>query len=72
MVSKKDIKENYSSLKKEINRHNFLYHNKDNPEITDIEFDQLFQRLLKLEDEYDFLDKNDSPSSRVGDTPQTD
>ena len=72
MVSKKDIKENYNSLKKEINRHNFLYHNKDNPEITDIEFDQLFQKLLKLEDEYDFLDKSDSPSSRVGDTPQTD
>ena len=72
MVSKKDIKENYSSLKKEINRHNFLYHNKDNPEITDIEFDQLFQKLLQLEDEFDFLDKSDSPSSRVGDTPQTD
>ena len=72
MVSKKDIKEIYNSLKDEINHHNFLYHNKDQPEITDIQYDQLFQKLLKLEEEYDFVDRSDSPSSRVGDTPQSD
>ncbi len=71
MVSKKDIKESYNSLKEEINRHNFLYHNKDNPEISDTEYDKLFQKLLKLENEHNFLDKNGSPSSRVGDTPQS-
>ena len=72
MADKKEIKEIYSSLKNEINHHNFLYHNKDQPEITDVEYDQLFQKLLKLEDKYLFLDKSDSPSSRVGDTPQSD
>ena len=72
MAAKKEIKEIYSSLKNEINHHNFLYHNKDQPEISDVEYDQLFQKLLKLEDEYLFLDKSDSPSSRVGDTPQSD
>ena len=71
MVSKKDIKESYNSLKEEINRHNFLYHNKDNPEISDTEYDKLFLKLLKLENEHNFLDKNGSPSSRVGDTPQS-
>ena len=72
MAAKKEIKEIYSSLKNEINHHNFLYHNKDQPEISDVEYDQLFKKLLKLEDEYLFLDKSDSPSSRVGDTPQSD
>ena len=71
MVSKKDIKESYNSLKEEINRHNFLYHNKDNPEISDTEYDKLFLKLLKLENEHNFLDKNGSPSSRVGDKPQS-
>ena len=50
MAVKKEIKEIYSSLKNEIIHHNFLYHNKDQPEITDVEYDQLFQKLLKLED----------------------
>ena len=30
------------------------------------------RQLLKLEEEYDFVDRSDSPSSRVGDTPQSD
>ena len=72
MASKKEIKEKHVSLKNEINHHNFLYHNKDQPEITDNEYDQLFQELLKLENDYVFLDKSDSPTSRVGDTPQSD
>ncbi len=72
MASKKEIKEKHVYLKNEINHHNFLYHNKDQPEITDNEYDQLFQELLKLENDYVFLDKSDSPTSRVGDTPQSD
>ena len=72
MASKKEIKEKHVSLKNEINHHNFLYHNKDQPEITDNEYDQLFQELLKLENDYVFLDKSDSPTSRIGDTPQSD
>ncbi len=72
MASKKEIKEKHVSLKNEINHHNFLYHNKDQPEISDIEYDQLFQELLKFENDYVFLDKSDSPTSRVGDTPQSD
>ena len=72
MASKKEIKEKHVSLKNEINHHNFLYHNKDQPEISDNEYDQLFQELLKLENDYVFLDKSDSPTSRVGDTPQSD
>ena len=71
-IKKRNQKEKHVSLKNEINHHNFLYHNKDQPEITDNEYDQLFQELLKLENDYVFLDKSDSPTSRVGDTPQSD
>ena len=36
-------------LKKEIERHNKLYHEQDNPEISDAEYDALYQRLKELE-----------------------
>ena len=35
-------------LKKEIERHNKLYHEQDNPEISDAEYDALYQRLKDL------------------------
>ena len=36
-------------LRREIERHNRLYFNEAAPEISDAEYDPLFQELLKLE-----------------------
>lgn len=56
----------YEALKKKINHNNFLYYTKDKPEITDYEYDQLFNELLKLEAEIPDLDTSDSPTQKVG------
>lgn len=54
------------SLRTEINRHNDLYYQKSAPEISDIEFDQLLQCLMKLEAENPELIAPDSPTQRIG------
>lgn len=59
-------KKRHEELKKLISHHNHLYHSLDRPEISDYEFDQLFQELLKLEAENPDLERADSPSRRVG------
>ena len=53
-------------LRDKLHRHNYLYYVKDNPEISDFEFDQLLNELVLLEKEYpQFFDLN-SPTQRVG------
>lgn len=39
-------------LRKEIHYHSYLYYVKDQPEITDYEFDKLYRELVDLEKEY--------------------
>ena len=61
------VKDEIKKLKKEIERHNFLYHAENNPEISDAEYDALYQRLRALEAEEGA--SNDSPSKTVGSKP---
>lgn len=53
-------------LKKEINYHNNLYYNEDNPEISDFEYDKLLRELENIEDEFPMLITSDSPTQQVG------
>ncbi|MEE8403853.1 MAG: NAD-dependent DNA ligase LigA, partial [candidate division Zixibacteria bacterium] len=53
-------------LREKINYHNRKYHVDDSPEISDAEFDKLFEQLLHLEKQYPELVSADSPSQRVG------
>lgn len=57
-----------AQLTQEINHHNNLYYQESNPEISDYEFDQLLEELIKLETEFPDLLDPDSPSQRVGGT----
>jgi DNA ligase (NAD+) len=57
-----------AQLTKEINHHNHLYYQESRIEISDYEFDQLLEELVRLEREYPDLLKSDSPSQRVGGT----
>lgn len=50
----------------EIDRHNDLYYQKAEPEISDFEFDQLLERLKQLESEHPELITPDSPTQRIG------
>ena len=46
------VKDEINKLKEEIERHNFLYHSENNPEISDAEYDALYQRLKSLESDH--------------------
>src|SRR5712671_7245943 len=52
-----------------LEHHNRLYYVEDSPEITDAEYDKLFQELVKIEEQYAGLRTPDSPTQRVGGAP---
>ena len=52
-------------LRQEINRHNYLYHVLDKPEISDAALDSLKNELQKLEQTFPDLITIDSPTQRV-------
>lgn len=62
------IKQEVSELRRQIDHHNRLYYTHDRPEITDADYDALFDRLQFLEQEYDLVSP-DSPTQRVGGEP---
>ncbi len=65
-MRKEDAAAEIERLKKEINRHNYLYYVLAQPEISDYEFDKRLERLVALEKEFPELISPDSPSQRVG------
>ncbi len=52
-------------LREEINRHNYLYHVLDQPEISDGALDSLKNELVQIEQKFPELITPDSPSQRV-------
>jgi len=60
------IQSEYDRLKELVEYHNKLYNVYDRPEISDAEYDRLFDRLLKIESDYPEIVAPDSPSQRVG------
>ena len=65
-MKKKDAKKRIEYLKKEINRHNTLYHLENKPEVSDIEYDRLYKELESLEKDFPELLTLDSPTQLVG------
>jgi DNA ligase (NAD+) len=60
------IEKQIAELRAEVERHNELYYQKADPEISDYEFDMLLERLRALEAEHPELITPDSPTQRVG------
>ncbi len=60
------IRDEIDQLCAEISRHNALYYSDDTPEISDQEYDLLFQRLQNLEEDYPHLKQKNSPTQSVG------
>lgn len=56
-------------LRAELRRHNRLYYEQAEPEISDAEYDALFLELEKLERDHPELAEPDSPTRRVGGAP---
>ncbi|MCV7383977.1 NAD-dependent DNA ligase LigA [Mycolicibacter longobardus] len=61
-----DLRRQWYELAEEVREHQFRYYIKDAPIVTDAEFDDLFNRLLALEDQYPELRAADSPTQLVG------
>lgn len=65
-MTNNSARQHHEKLKNIIRHHDELYHVQDRPEISDFQYDQLFQELLYLEAANPDLDISDSPSQRVG------
>ena len=68
-MSNEEIKKNYLKKIKKITKFNESYYNKNNPLVSDGEYDLLKKEIISLEQEYDYLDHEDSPSKKVGFKP---
>jgi len=60
------VKAEIEKLRAEINRHNKLYYELAEPEISDFEYDFLLKKLIDLEERYPQYKTDDSPTRRVG------
>jgi DNA ligase (NAD+) len=65
----KSDKERIEELREQVDHHLYRYHVLDDPEISDAEFDRLWDELLALEREHPELQTPDSPTQRVGAPP---
>ena len=61
-----EAKSRIEKLKKEVERHRYLYHVLDRGEISDAALDSLKHELYELEQAYPELITSDSPTQRVG------
>ncbi len=61
-----DARHEWEGLAEEARGHQFAYHVKDSPTISDGEYDVLMRRLNALEDDHPSLRTPDSPTQQVG------
>ncbi len=60
------VSERLNELSIKIKKHNFLYHNKDKPIISDKEFDNLVKENNLLEKKFPKLVLKNSPNKKIG------
>ena len=61
-----NIKQKIQELRDLINQHNYYYYDLDKNIISDIEYDQLLEELVRLENDYPQFKDENSPTNRVG------
>lgn len=71
-MTAEQAKKEIERLTELINYHNDLYYQQHRTEISDYEFDQLLEKLIKLENQFPQFRLPDSPSQRVGGTVTKD
>jgi DNA ligase (NAD+) len=67
---KKPSAADVEALRREIDDHNYRYHVRARPTVSDAEYDRLMRRLLEIEEAFPEFRSPDSPSQRVGAAPQ--
>jgi DNA ligase (NAD+) len=68
-ASAEETRRRVEALREEIRRHDHAYYVLDRPEISDEEYDRLFDELRRLEQAHPELVTPDSPTQRVGGAP---
>jgi DNA ligase (NAD+) len=68
-MSEPEARAEIARLSDELRRHNALYYQQDNPEITDAEYDVMMRALEALEAQFPHLALPDSPTQKVGAAP---
>jgi DNA ligase (NAD+) len=68
-LASSEVTDRIVELRKVVDHHLYRYHVLDDPEISDAEYDQLFDELQRLEEEHPDLQDPNSPTMRVGATP---
>src|SRR4030067_2231246 len=63
------LRQRLEQLRREIQFHNYRYHVLDDPQISDLEFDQLMSELREIENAHPEWITSDSPTQRIGATP---
>lgn len=58
--------EEIARLRKEIEFHNYRYYDLDDPILSDTQYDELYKRLKRLEEQYPELVTADSPTQKIG------
>jgi DNA ligase (NAD+) len=67
--TQKGVQQRLDELREQVDHHLHRYHVLDEPEISDAEYDRLFDELKALEEEHPDLITPDSPTQRVGAPP---
>ena len=70
-MTERQARAEHKRLAEEIAHHDKLYHEKDDPEISDADYDKLRQRLKAIEARFPQLVDMFSPTQRVAPTPTT-
>ena len=69
MSAPESVHQRARDLHAQLHEHNYRYYTKDDPLISDAEYDQLLRELQSLEAQYPELITTDSPTRRVGAAP---
>jgi len=69
MTDKKKVVEKFKKKIIELKKHNKLYFNKDNPKISDSEYDNIKKEISDLKNKYSFLNDLNIQSDFVGSPP---
>ena len=68
-MNKKEIILKYKKDIELLEKYNELYHDRNNPSVSDAEYDQLKNEILLLENKYKYLKSKYSPSKKIGFKP---
>jgi len=70
-LSREEAERELARLAREIERHDRLYYQQDEPEISDAAYDRLRERNADIEARFPDLKRKDSPSERIGAQPSS-